>query len=72
MITLRALMTNGSNNLMYEAREVLSALRLKTLNADPFLSIFLRKQFIHLKSTKQFFYNIGNNNLLHALYQKYS
>jgi hypothetical protein len=45
-------MTIGSNNLMYEANEVLSAARLKPLNADPFLSDFRRKQFIHLKNKK--------------------
>jgi len=52
IITLRALMTIGSNSLMYEAREVLSAPRLKPLNGDPFLSAFRRKQFIHLKAEK--------------------
>jgi hypothetical protein len=51
-------MTIGSNNLMYEAREVLSAPRLNTLNAAPFLSVFLLKQFIHLKSTKTITYII--------------
>jgi hypothetical protein len=48
-------MTIGSNNLMYEASEVLSAPRLKPLNADPFLSAFRRKQFIHLKTKKSAF-----------------
>jgi len=52
LFTLRALMTIGSNNLMYEANDVLSAPWLKPLNADPFLSDFRRKEFIHLKNKK--------------------
>lgn len=65
-------MTIGSNNLMYEARELLSAPRLKTLNEDPFLSAFLRKQLIHLKSIKTITYYTGNNNLLYDLQEKCS
>jgi hypothetical protein len=72
--TLRALMTIGSNNLMYEAREFLSAPRLKPLNAHPFLSAFRRKGFIHLKTNKYILvmhtYHVSNNNLLHAIYKK--